>query len=172
MSGWTGFAPVVARLAAVAAMLGLASLVLLRCFRAGRKAAGQHELGRAARPCRQGERELAAQVESAKSRPHSRDILAQRLKALSREVAALRFNLDEGAARDLVEARGFPPQAGAADFLLVDYLSRKASVDSDFLPKALAALSALKESAGLDTEKTGQANIEDSKESSQWIPTK
>ena len=124
MRAWLGYFPVAGRLALAAALAAAALFVLAGALRGGKAR------GRAARPPRPGRRglkELADLLERARSRPYSRDLAAERLRALARDLVALRLSSGDAAARvalDLATERAAleaaragagPREAGAAD---------------------------------------------------------
>lgn len=119
-----GYFPVAGRLVLAAALAAAALAVLagsLRGSKARRRAA------QPPRPGRRGLKELAALLERARSRPYSRDLAAERLRALARDLVALRLGSGDAAARsalDLATERAALEAArageGAADKAAVD----------------------------------------------------
>ena len=126
MRAWLGYFPVAGRLVLAAALAAAALAALVGALR-GRKA--RRRAAQPPRPGRRGLAELAALLERARSRPYSRDLAAERLRALARDLvaqrlgsgdAAARAALDEATARAALEAAragegARPREAGAAE---------------------------------------------------------
>ena len=96
MSAWLGYFPVAGRLALAAALAAAALFVLAGALRGGK---ARRRAVRPPRPGRRGPEELAALLERARGRPYSRDLAAERLRALARDLVALRLSSGDAAAR-------------------------------------------------------------------------
>lgn len=96
MSAWLGYFPVAGRLALAAALAAAALFVLAGALRGGK---ARRRAVRPPRPGRRGLEELAALLERARDRPYSRDLAAERLRALARDLVALRLGSGDAAAR-------------------------------------------------------------------------
>ena len=96
MRAWLGYFPVAGRLVLAAALAAAALAALAGALR-GRKA--RRRVVQPPRPGRRGLAELAALLERARSRPYSRDLAAERLRALARDLVALRLGSGDAAAR-------------------------------------------------------------------------
>jgi len=96
LSAWLGYFPVAGRLALAAALAAAALFVLAGALRGGK---ARRRAVRPPRPGRRGPEELAALLERARDRPYSRDLAAERLRALARDLVALRLSSGDAAAR-------------------------------------------------------------------------
>lgn len=142
MSGWTGLAPVMARIAATAAIVAALAGTILAAARRRRPRPVS-----AAVPRRRTEAELASLFGQAASRPWSRDLAAELLRRLARDAVAARMGVDDRTAREIIESGAWDADRRLVDFLTVDWLdrSRGAGRTPDFVGDYNRALDLLEE---------------------------
>jgi hypothetical protein len=143
MRGWTGFLPVAGRVILGSALLLSAFLSVLALTRRARRRPRREAL-----PSREGVASLAALVAQAARRAYARDKLAERLRALARDAAALAHGVDEAKARALVDEASFPPGREASLFLATDFMAKTDAGGEAFLRGLEASLDAIE---GADT---------------------
>jgi hypothetical protein len=142
VSGWTGLAPVMARIAASAAIAGGLVAAVLRATRRR-----QPRPVAAAWPRRRTAEELAAVLGQAATRPWSRDLAAEMLRRLARDAVASRLGVDDRTAREIIETGAWDADPRLAGFLATDWLdrSRAAKPAGDFIGDYRMALDLLEE---------------------------
>ena len=142
MSGWTGLAPVMARIAATAAIAGGLVAAILGATRRRKPRPVT-----SAMPRRRTARGLAAILGQAATRPWSRDLAAEMLRRLARDAVSSRLGVDDRTAREIIETGAWDADRRLVDFLARDWLDRNqnAKPTENFIGDYSRALDLLEE---------------------------